>query len=95
MILNDSRVPVQCEYVVWLRNVNGSLRSRKRHCGGGKTRSDPVQTMLPKRLKKGRCELAAQVVFREKTSGNELNTAIALDVIPKPEVRDSGVMVAL
>lgn len=95
VILNDSRVPVQCEYVVWLRNVNAPSVRGSVTVEVGKRALIPVQTMLPKRLKKGRCELAAQVVFRGENIRKRIEHSIALDVIPKPEVRDSGVMVAL
>lgn len=95
VVLNDARVPVTCEYVVWLRNVNAPAVRGSVTVEPGKRALVPFRTVLPKRLKDGRYELAAQFLFRGENIKKQFAHSIALDVIPKPASSVSGSEVAL
>lgn len=89
VILNDARVPVECEYVVWLRKLNAPAYRGKISVEPGKRALIPVRTDLPARLKEGQYELAARFIFRGDGICKNFEHSVKLDVIAtRPELKN-------
>lgn len=95
VILNDRRVPVACDYVVWIRNVNAPAVRGTVSVEPGKRALVPFRTTLPARLKNGQYELAAQFRFRAEGINEKFDDAFKLDIIPALPERPAGTRVAL
>lgn len=95
VVLNDLRVPVECDYVAWIRNVNAPAFRGTVTVQPGKRVLVPFRTELPVRLKPGAYDLAAEFRFRAEGVDEKFTDSFRMDVLPRPVDRPSGTRVAL
>lgn len=95
VVLNDLREPVECDYVVWIRNVNAPAFRGTVTVQPGKRALVPFRTRLPTRLKPGAYDLAADFRFRAAGVDKKFSDSFRMDVLPGPAERKTGARVAL
>lgn len=92
VILNDGREPLDCQYEVWIREVNARPARGKITVKPGEKALVPIRLNLPVRTRPGRYELAAQFTF---SGDNAPQTdSFAIDVLPQARP-EPGAKIAL
>ncbi len=88
VILNDTRVPVSCDYTVWLRKINAPCVRGTVTVQPGSRAFVPFKTVLPGNLNAGTCELAAEFRFSGENVKSNFDFSLTLNVIrPADSVR--------
>ena len=80
VILNDRRVPVECEYTVRLEGAGAPAVNGKVRIEPGKRALVPFEVRLPEAFRSGGCELEAEFRFKGEQIEEKTRHAFRLDV---------------